>query len=1579
MNSDSRLRSFRSHPMWALLLMFGMGLLLAGGSAFGVAGDGTPAKPVPQPRWNSSSALQPGPILGDSTWFVGHADPKNGNTLEYHGVDIENGMLFAATGQGLQIFDVKGQTPQLKSYIYGYFTGGQFPGWEHLGDKDWFLKYIDAPEGNSSLVALGMEEQGFAVVRTSDPLVPVVAYHGKLPVTDVYSFTGGGTAWTYATAMDGGAIHRFNLTAAASMNKCLETLPVISCAGVYKGVVSALGTNNGALHGVGNFLATGRSARQSGTYTGFLKLWNLSDSGAPTLITDLGGAALAVGMWQSGSSYYVARLEASKKLTIYNVSCIANGSCGTVPEIWSTTLTSPTQLSHLSVSKDGGKHYLYVGGDDLSNCAPQREYIFDVTTATSPEELTPKNDPAGYWGWYYMQCDTGFNLVGPRAGKVSGGVLYRAAMSLLDSHKIGHSGPPVANFTFGPKAPDTEIYAGAPVQFTDSSAGQVTSWSWSFQGGTPPSATSQAPLVTFDTPGAKSVNLVVANPSGLQSTPFGQTVTVLDPTPTLGSVEVSPARPTVCQPVTLKAINAKGRSVLQYDFKVEDSTGSPVTGAGAAGTASSYVWNTGAKTQAGSYTAKLTLSNTAGSVTRTAAFTLSPLDALPLAGQFAPTHDAFTAGTVKFHVSAPGATQWAWDFDDDKDPTTSNFTAFSNDPINGPNPSHSYTTKGLRTVRVMVRNCTVEPETAGVLSAALPVEITVITPLKAAFAVSGGASCYQRNDCSLTAGGTVLFADASTGAERWDYDWDGNGSWEDADNVTPRTSHKFDTPGTFLPKMRVRRGAEVMESSDVIKIKVDPAGPTGSKSISISGPSTGQPGSALSFSATAQNCTPSSTWSWSAGDGTITGTGSQVTISWANQGNKTVSVTNSGCSGVTGSKSVTIGTGNPPPPPGQLKADFTFAPTAPGVGQAVTFNGGISTGSPTGYVWDFGDGSGFGSGAQISHTYTKAGTYKVQLSVTKPGNCAPAPFCEAATIKTVVVGTGEAPLGAAFQTNATCISEFGLNVCSAQAGTTVTFTDQTTGGPTGWSWNFGDGDTASGASVSHVFKKNGTYTVTLTATRGATTSTASRTFNITGGTTPPATSNTIVLPWIAQSRGVLQQSSDLYVHNPGTTPMEIVLEFRKRGLPEVNPPKATRTIQPGATLYVADVLKELFNWENIVGFVTITRTKGNAQPVMTSFNTTFGADGSQFGQTIPGVSLSVETAAATAGSRVQYLVGLNDNGDREAYFGITNPNAEPATYRLKFFDSLGRAIGTSSTDLRLSAFGLKQFQPAEVRSQFGINTQDDYRVEVETVSGGQLFPYGANVRTTSDDPSFLGVGLSNKSKLYLIGALSSPGINNTKWQTDLVVANTGTGVALTDVTFTKAGLTAQPTTPVRLTLQSGETQRLENIVATKWNIKDSVGVLTIESDSTNSVFPIVQGESYETTHTNAGMRFGQFMAAFTDEDAAGPGQAHFLVGLRQDANSRTTYWLYNPSNEPGSYDLIYRALDGTELGRIAGASLGAGKLRQLSPSQHPLPAAGASGGFTVQVVVRSGKVLSAAQVINNKTNDPAYVQGQAQK
>ncbi len=70
----------------------------------------------------------------------------------------------------------------------------------------------------------------------------------------------------------------------------------------------------------------------------------------------------------------------------------------------------------------------------------------------------------------------------------------------------------------------------------------------------------------------------------------------------------------------------------------------------------------------------------------------------------------------------------------------------------------------------------------------------------------------------------------------------------------------------------------------------------------------------------------------------------------------------------------------PPPPP--LTASFSWTPTSPTVGEAVTFSaiaeGGIL---PYSYTWDFGDAS-TASGRAVVHTYAANGNYSVGLTVT---------------------------------------------------------------------------------------------------------------------------------------------------------------------------------------------------------------------------------------------------------------------------------------------------------------------------------------------------------------------------------------------------------------------------------------------------------------------------------------------------------------------------------------------------------------------------------------------------------------------
>jgi PKD repeat protein len=63
-------------------------------------------------------------------------------------------------------------------------------------------------------------------------------------------------------------------------------------------------------------------------------------------------------------------------------------------------------------------------------------------------------------------------------------------------------------------------------------------------------------------------------------------------------------------------------------------------------------------------------------------------------------------------------------------------------------------------------------------------------------------------------------------------------------------------------------------------------------------------------------------------------------------------------------------------------------------------------------------------------------------------------------------------------------AKFSADVTQGVAPLTVQFTDQSTGSPTTWKWNFGDGDSSLVKNPSHTYKTYGIYTVKLTISDG---------------------------------------------------------------------------------------------------------------------------------------------------------------------------------------------------------------------------------------------------------------------------------------------------------------------------------------------------------------------------------------------------------------------------------------------------------------------------------------------------------------
>ncbi len=184
-----------------------------------------------------------------------------------------------------------------------------------------------------------------------------------------------------------------------------------------------------------------------------------------------------------------------------------------------------------------------------------------------------------------------------------------------------------------------------------------------------------------------------------------------------------------------------------------------------------------------------------------------------------------------------------------------------------------------------------------------------------------------------------------------------------------------------------------------------------------------------------------------------------------------------------------IGEAGPSPPPGPAPpvANFTANPSSGPAPLAVKFTD-HSTGSPTGWDWTFGDGA-VSQSQNPSHTYANPGPYKVTLKASNPGGAT-------STSQTV---TALAP------TPAAPVANFSASPSSGQAPLAVHFTDSSTGNPTAWSWNFGDGIYSQSQNPSHTYKAAGTYNITLTASNAAGSSNSTKTVIATAPPPPNCT------------------------------------------------------------------------------------------------------------------------------------------------------------------------------------------------------------------------------------------------------------------------------------------------------------------------------------------------------------------------------------------------------------------------------------------------------------------------------------------
>jgi len=383
---------------------------------------------------------------------------------------------------------------------------------------------------------------------------------------------------------------------------------------------------------------------------------------------------------------------------------------------------------------------------------------------------------------------------------------------------------------------------------------------------------------------------------------------------------------------------------------------------------------------------------------------------------FSATTVCFNNPTVFTDNSTGGGTQWHWNFGDGNNSTFQN-------------PSHTYNASGTYSVALVVTNSFGCKDSTKVNA--------LVNPLPAAnFSAPtvclGSQTCFS--DSSTISSGSV------TG---WSWNFaDPNSGLNNISNLQ-NPCHTYTSSSTF-PVFFTVTSNNGCQSTTNFNVSVNPLPVAAFSAIDVC---------LNSQTVFNDNSTIATQWNWQFGDGG-TSTLQNPTHDYLGFGTyiTTLIVTSGGGCRDTTTDSVTV---YPLPVVNFTSDSVCLGYTTSFTDWSFTANGNIAA-----WHWNFGDGN--SSALQNpTHIYSSAGTYNVTLTDTSAQGCS-----SSALLTALVYPLPLADFSTTPATHASLIDN-------------VAFNDLSTGNAVQWNWLFGDGDSSSVQSPSHLYSDTGSYIITL--------------------------------------------------------------------------------------------------------------------------------------------------------------------------------------------------------------------------------------------------------------------------------------------------------------------------------------------------------------------------------------------------------------------------------------------------------------------------------------------------------------------
>jgi PKD repeat protein len=684
-------------------------------------------------------------------------------------------------------------------------------------------------------------------------------------------------------------------------------------------------------------------------------------------------------------------------------------------------------------------------------------------------------------------------------------------------------------------------------------------------------------------------------------------------------------------------------------------------------------------------------------------------------------------------------------------------------------------------------------------------------------------------------------------------------------------------------------------------------------------PQSGTAGQTL-FTFTDQSTGPVGTRLWTFGDGSSS-TSKNPTHVYAAPGQYTVTLLVNG-NGLVSQLSKAVHVSGP------LEAQFVFSPAVPTTSTTIQFSD-LSSGAPSSWNWSFGDGT-TSTAQNPAKRFAQEGTYSVSLTIERAG------VTSTATVPVTV--DNDVPVTPAV------VAAFDASTTTPSIGAPVTFTDRSSGAPSQWLWEFGDGGVSTAKSPTHAWSTPGTYTVKLTASNAGSASIATREI-VVGANAPHRT----LVPVAAQTGGVGGTSwrTELTLFNPGADAATVTMLF----LPAAGGNLLTRALFLPArqSITYENALLDVFGVASGAGAIAVETSAIGARPDLRITSRTFtGSARGTYGQAVPDVK-------ADALDGTLYLTALQSSDAYRTNVGLVNRASETVTTAVTLYTFSGGELATKTLSLDASSF--QQLPLVSLFPEIDGQAHDVLSMRVASTVANAVSVYASVVDNATQDPIYVHAVPSAKGRTLTIPVIGrAEGANGTFWRSDVTLFNPTASRMTLAITWRGA---SKP-----VILDAHDTAVVADVIAQFGETAGS-GTLVVSWSTTEG--PVVTSRTYTSVAT--GGTYGQSIdpvAAFSREQ--------FVPGLRHGGAYRSNVGIVNGGAATETVALALYASDGSELARTT-LSIAPGAQSQSSLGAL-FPGLVIPGSVTLHATGDDdARLFVYGSMVDNESGDPVFFSG----